>query len=80
VCEKSSILLHSGFIKKKANTVSVSAILPRLFKLLNNSSPLKLNKMRKFMHTIVFKIKNLKLSDFKIQLELGSAPDETTWR
>ena len=36
--------------------------------------------MRKFMHTIVFKIKNLKLSDFKIQIELGSAPDETTWR
>ena len=36
--------------------------------------------MRKFIHTIVFKIKHLKLSDLKIQVELGSAPDETTWR
>lgn len=32
--------------------------------------------MRKFIHTIVFKISNFKLSD---HFEVGFAPNETKW-
>jgi len=35
--------------------------------------------MRKFIHTIVLKITNFKLSDYVV-IEMGSSPDETTWR
>jgi hypothetical protein len=32
--------------------------------------------MRKFIHTIVFKISNFKVSDY---VEIGFAPNETKW-
>ena len=32
--------------------------------------------MRKFIHNLLFKISNLKISDF---IEVGSAPSETKW-
>ena len=32
--------------------------------------------MRNFMHTIVLKISNFKISDY---MEIGSAPNETKW-
>ena len=35
--------------------------------------------MRKFIHRIVLRIKQLRLSDFKVEIERGSAPSETTW-
>ena len=31
------------------------------------------------MHHIVLIIKQLRLSDFKVEIERGSAPIETTW-
>ena len=33
--------------------------------------------MRKFFHTIVFKISNFKVSDY---VEIGFAPNETKWQ
>jgi len=32
--------------------------------------------MRKFIHTLLFKISNFKVSDY---MEIGSAPSETKW-
>lgn len=32
--------------------------------------------MRKFIHNLLFKISNFKVSDF---IEVGSAPSETKW-
>ena len=34
--------------------------------------------MRKFIHNLLFKISNFKLSNY-IQIEVGSAPSETKW-
>jgi len=35
--------------------------------------------MRKFISTIVLKITSFKLSDYVV-IEMGSSPNETTWR
>jgi len=31
------------------------------------------------MHHMVLRIKQLRISDFKVEIERGSAPSETTW-